>query len=127
MDEEEGVEATVTAVRGLSVQNDTSDLTITALQSSDGSASVLYRFSRLVNIRGLRLSLLSPMPTSTPAPVEASTTPEETTAQEQTVVVTLKVLTRQSTDQPFAVVMDPSQNTSEVRRAHISVLGQDTI
>ena len=125
------VRATTAPVRGLTVDSDTSYLTITTPPSAEGTADnpqVRQTFSRVISIRALVLTWLPAEPTSVPAQTEASTTPEETATQEKPISVTLKVLVKQPGDQTFKELSEVSTITSKVRRQCTSLkflLGSD--
>ena len=112
------VRATTAPVRGLTVDSDTSYLTITTPPSGRAGENpqVKQTFKRLISIRALVLTWLSAEATSEPTQTEASTTPKETATQEEPISVTLKVLVQQPGDQKFKELSEVSTVTSKVRR-----------
>ena len=112
------VRATTVGISGVTVDSDTSYLTITTPPSAGAgdNPQVRQTFKRLISIRALVLTWLSTEPTSEPTQTEASTTPKETATQEEPISVTLKVLVQQPGDQKFKELNEVSTVTSKVRR-----------
>ena len=112
------VRATTSAMQGLTVDSDSSILTITKPPSAAvaDNPQVKQTFKRLISIRALVLTWLSAEPTSVPTQTEPSTTPKETATQEKPISVTLKVLVKQPGDKKFKELTEVSAITSKVRR-----------
>ena len=119
--------ARVTPVRGLTIDNDTSDLIITTspdAQGQNNNPGVVLDFYKQTNVRGLTLIWLSSEPPSgsTQTEAESSTTSTWAATQGETISVSLKVLKKQYGDLEFRDLTDESNDTSQVREEYKSLL-----
>ena len=125
--EEQGVQAMTAGVGGLTVDSDTSYLTITTPPSTavDSKPGLSKKFDKAINLRALVLTWLAAEPTSVPEGTEASTTPKGVSAQEGVIWVILKIQVKQAGDQQYKELTDMPTDKSKVRRELI--VGLDEI
>ena len=118
MDGQKGLESSITAKGTLTVDENTSYLTITQLPISQASSdipSVLRVFREPVQVRAFVVTLRSAESTSVPSGTQESTTSRQPTPQEPvTVTVTLRV--KKPGDNTFTDVIDDSTGRQKVTR-----------
>ena len=109
--EGQGVPAITKVVRGLTVDSDTSYLTITTPPgtAAGNNPALSKEFGKAISLRALVLTWLHAEPTSVVEGTEASTTPKGVSAQEGAISVRLKIRVRQPGDQQY------KELTSKVR------------
>jgi len=116
MDGEKGLEAKVTPGGTLTIDEDTSYLTITKMpigQSSSDIPSVERRFREPVSLRAVVMTLRSPKSTSAPSQPETGT--QQPAAQEKLVEVTLTLQTKKPGEDDFTPLIDDSTGEPKVR------------
>lgn len=123
MDGEQGLESSVRPTGNLTINDETSYLTITVLPIGEGQSdipSVERQFNRPVNVRGVVITLRSPESTSATGQPETGTTTPQPAAQQRPINVTLTFLTKKPGDEDFSPLTDSSTNLPKVRGSNAS-------
>jgi hypothetical protein len=114
---EEGLESKVTANGTVTIDEDTSYITITDLPIGDSATdvpSVLREFRQPVTVKAIEMTLISAPTTERPASDQGSATPSQPPSAKQSSEVTFKVLTRKPGDDDFTEVSIGSSQRPEV-------------
>lgn len=127
MDGEKGLEASITAEGTLTVDENTSYLTITQLPTAEASSdvpTVLRAFREPVQVKALVVTLRSAKSTVAPTGTQESTTSRQPAPQE-TITVTVTLRIKKPGDDTFTDVIDDSTGQQKVTRQ--TQIFQDTI
>ena len=117
MDGDEGLESEVTPNGAVTIDEETSFITISNApigQTPSEVPSVLREFRQPVTVKAIEMTLISAPTTERPASDQGSATPSQPPSAKQSSEVTFKVLTRKPGDDDFTEVSIGSSQRPEV-------------